>query len=74
MKILIKNKKWNIFLGDTLLVCDVNQKEGIFFIKFEYGNKIVNIKSKNIDNTLKNLEDMFVELEVKKSLRKKIAG
>lgn len=74
MKILIKNKKWNIFLGDTLLVCDVNQKEGIFFIKFEYGNKIVNIKSKNIDNTLKNLEDMFTELEVKKSLRKKIAG
>ncbi|MCF2611932.1 MULTISPECIES: hypothetical protein [Fusobacterium] len=74
MKILIKNKKWNIFLGDTLLVCDVNQKEGVFFIKFEYGNKIVNIKSKNIDNTLKNLEDMFVELEVKKSLRKKIAG
>ncbi len=74
MKILIKNKKWNIFLGDTLLVCDVNQKEGGFFIKFEYGNKIVNIKSKNIDNTLKNLEDMFVELEVKKSLRKKIAG
>ena len=66
MKILIKNKKWNIFLGDTLLVCDVNQKEGVFFIKFEYGNKIVNIKSKNIDNTLKNLEDMFVELEVKK--------
>ena len=74
MKILIKNKKWNIFLGDTVLVCDVNQKEGVFFIKFEYGNKIVNIKSKNIDNTLKNLEDMFVELEVKKSLRKKIAG
>lgn len=74
MKILIKNKKWNIFLGETLLVCDVNQKEGVFFIKFEYGNKIVNIKSKNIDNTLKNLEDMFVELEVKKSLRKKIAG
>lgn len=74
MKILIKNKKWNIFLGDALLVCDVNQKEGVFFIKFEYGNKIVNIKSKNIDNTLKNLEDMFVELEVKKSLRKKIAG
>ena len=74
MKILIKNKKWNIFLGDTLLVCDVNQKEGVFFIKFEYGNKIVNITSKNIDNTLKNLEDMFVELEVKKSLRKKIAG
>lgn len=74
MKILIKNKKWNIFLGNTLLVCDVNQKEGVFFIKFEYGNKIVNIKSKNIDNTLKNLEDMFVELEVKKSLRKKIAG
>lgn len=74
MKILIKNKKWNIFLGDTLLVCDVNQKEGVFFIKFEYRNKIVNIKSKNIDNTLKNLEDMFVELEVKKSLRKKIAG
>ena len=74
MKILIKNKKWNIFLGDTLLACDVNQKEGVFFIKFEYGNKIVNIKSKNIDNTLKNLEDMFVELEVKKSLRKKIAG
>lgn len=55
-------------------MCDVNQKEGVFFIKFEYGNKIVNIKSKNIDNTLKNLEDMFVELEVKKSLRKKIAG
>lgn len=74
MKILIKNKKWNIFLGSTLLVCDVNQKEGMFFIKFEYGNKIVNIKSKNIDNTLKNLEEMFLELEIKKSLRKKIAG
>lgn len=74
MKILIKNRKWNIFLGSTLLVCDVNQREGLFYIKFEYGNKIVNIKSKNIDNTLKNLEEMFLELEVKRSLRKKIAG
>lgn len=73
MKILIKNKKWNIFLGNTVLVCDVNQKEGVFFIKFEYGNKIVKIKSKNIDNTLKHLEEVFNEMEIKKNLKEQIA-
>lgn len=73
MKILIKNKKWNIFLGNTILECDVNQKEGIFFIKFEYENKIVKIKSKNIDNTLRHLEEVFDEIKIQKELKARIA-
>ncbi|MCI6153184.1 MAG: hypothetical protein MR673_08685 [Fusobacterium perfoetens] len=74
MKILIKNKKWNIFLGNTTtLECDVIQREGLFYIQFEYDKKLFKIKSRNIDNTLKYLEDMFVGIELRKELNNRIA-
>ncbi|MFK4785212.1 hypothetical protein [Fusobacterium sp. MFO224] len=65
MKILIKNKKWNIFFETKILVCDILEKNGIFNISFQYkGNNII-IKSKNIDNTLKYLDKLF-KMENKK--------
>ncbi len=65
MKILIKNKKWNISLGDTVLFCDITEKDGTFYIDFILNNKIVKIKSKNIDSTLYKLEQIFLESQKK---------
>lgn len=62
MKILIKNKKWNIFFETCLLVCDVFEKNGVFSISFDYDDEKITIKSKNIDNTLKFLDKMFLKI------------
>lgn len=62
MKILIKNKKWNIFFETNLLVCDVFEKNGVFSISFDYDDEKITIKSKNIDNTLKFLDKMFLKI------------
>lgn len=70
MKILIKNKKWNIFFETKILICDIKEKDGIFNISFQYkGNRII-IRSKNIDKTLNYLENMFKleKLELKESI------
>lgn len=61
MKILIKDKKWNIFMGNIVLICDIHEKNGIFSIEFPYGNKKIYLKSNNIDRTLKYIENLFVE-------------
>lgn len=60
MKILIKDKKWNIFIGNIVLVCDIHEKNGIFNIVFPYGDKTISLKSNNIDRTLNYLEKIFM--------------
>lgn len=59
MKILIKNKKWNVFFETKILVCDIKEKDGIFNISFKYKGNLIIIRSKNIDKTLNYLENMF---------------
>ncbi|MDP0489321.1 MAG: hypothetical protein Q7K48_09070 [Fusobacterium sp. JB021] len=59
MKILIKNRKWNIFFETKVLVCDITEKNGIFNISFQYKDNNITIKSENIDNTLKYLDEVF---------------
>ena len=63
MKILIKDKKWNMFIGNMVLVCDIHENNGIFSIEFLYGDKKVSLKSNNIDRTLKYLEKLFLNTE-----------
>lgn len=60
MKILIKNKKWNMFIGNMVLICDVREKSGIFYIDFIYNHKKITLKSNNIDRTLRYLEELFL--------------
>lgn len=64
MRILIKDKKWNMFIGNFVLVCDIHEKDGIFSIEFPYGDKKVSLKSNNIDRTLKYLENIFLNEEI----------
>ena len=63
MKILIKDKKWNMFIGNMVLVCDIHESNGIFSIEFLYGDKKVSLKSNNIDRTLNYLEKLFLNTE-----------
>ncbi len=67
MRILIKDKKWNMFIGNFVLVCDIHEKDGIFSIEFPYGDKKVSLKSNNIDRTLKYLENIFLNEEIQVS-------
>ncbi|WP_300392796.1 hypothetical protein [Fusobacterium sp.] len=67
MKILIKDRKWNIFVGNVVLVCDIHEKNGIFSIEFPYEDKIVSLKSNNIDRTLQYLESTFLKKELQVS-------
>ncbi len=67
MKILIKDKKWNMFIGNMVLVCDIHENNGIFSIEFLYGDKKVSLKSNNIDRTLKYLEKLFLDTEIQVS-------
>ena len=67
MKILIKDKKWNMFIGNMVLVCDIDENNGIFSIEFLYGDKKVSLKSNNIDRTLKYLEKLFLDTEIQVS-------
>ena len=67
MRILIKDKKWNMFIGNFVLVCDIHEKDGIFSIEFLYGDKKVSLKSNNIDRTLKYLENIFLNEEIQVS-------
>ena len=67
MKILIKDKKWNMFIGNMVLVCDIHENNGIFSIEFLYGDKKVSLKSSNIDRTLKYLEKLFLDTEIQVS-------
>lgn len=59
MKILVKNKKWNISFQTKVLICDIKENNGIFSIYFQYNGNNITIKSKNIDNTLKYLDEIF---------------
>ena len=70
MKILIKDKKWNIFVGNFVLVCDIHEKNGIFTIEFTYENQKIYLKSNNIDRTLQYLEDIFLKKEVQQVNKK----
>lgn len=63
MKILIKQKKWNMFIGNMVLVCDIHEENGIFSIVFPYGDQKVFLKSNNIDRTLNYLEKLFLNTE-----------
>ncbi|MFA6878341.1 MAG: hypothetical protein WCQ76_05525 [Fusobacterium sp.] len=65
MKILVKNKKWNISFQTKVLICDIKESNGIFSIYFQYNGNNITIKSKNIDNTLKYLDEIFKQ-ETKK--------
>ena len=67
MRILIKDKKWNMFIGNFVLVCDIHEKDGIFSIEFPYGDKKLSLKSNNIDRTLKYLENIFLNEEIQVS-------
>ena len=67
MKILLKDKKWNMFIGNMVLVCDIHENNGIFSIEFLYGDKKVSLKSNNIDRTLKYLEKLFLDTEIQVS-------
>ena len=60
MKIIIKNKKWHILFKNFCLICDViwKNEEKRFYIRFELENKIILIKTRDIDKTLKNLENL----------------
>lgn len=64
MKILIKDKKWNIFIENVVLVCDIHEKNGIFYIVFPYKDKKISLKSNNIDRTLKYLENIFTNRDM----------
>lgn len=63
MRILIKDKKWNLFVGNIVLVCDIHEKNGIFSIEFSYGDKKISLKSNNIDRTLNYLENIFLNAD-----------
>lgn len=63
MKILIKEKKWNIFMGNIILICEVKEKNGIFTIEFLHNETKFMLKSTNIDKTLKYLEELFLNKE-----------
>ena len=63
MRILIKDKKWNLFVGNIVLVCDIHEKNGIFSIEFPYGDKKISLKSNNIDRTLNYLKNIFLNAD-----------
>lgn len=69
MKILIKDKKWNMFIGNIVLVCDIHEDKGIFSIEFLYEDKKVSLKSNNIDRTLKYLETLFISSQAQLNKR-----
>ncbi len=64
MRILIKDKKWNMFIGNIVLICDIHEKNGIFSIEFPYEDKKILLKSNNIDRTLNYLEKIFLKDEM----------
>lgn len=59
MKILIRNKKWETSFEKVKLICEVTGKNNIFSIKFSYSGNEVTIKTNNLDNTFKYLENIF---------------
>lgn len=59
MKILIRNKKWETSFEKVKLICEVTGKNNIFRIKFSYNGNEVTIKTNNLDNTFKYLENIF---------------
>ena len=59
MKILIRNKKWETSFEKAKLICEVTGKNKIFNIKFSYKGNKVTIRTNNLDNTFKYLENIF---------------
>lgn len=59
MKILIKNKKWETSFKKVKLICEVTGRNKIFSIKFSYNGNEVTIRTNNLDNTFKYLENIF---------------
>lgn len=59
MKILIRNKKWETSFKKVKLICEVTGKNNRFNIKFSYNGSEVIIKTNNLDNTFKYLENIF---------------
>ncbi len=59
MKILIKNKKWETSFKKVKLVCEVTGRNKIFNIRFSYKGNDVTIRTNNLDNTFKYLENIF---------------
>lgn len=59
MKILIRNKKWETSFKRAKLICEVTGRNKIFSIKFSYNGNEVTIRTNNLDNTFKYLENIF---------------
>lgn len=59
MKILIKNKKWETSFERAKLICEVTGRNRVFNIKFSYRGNEVTIRTSNLDNTFKYLENIF---------------
>ena len=59
MKILIRNKKWETSFKKVKLICEVTSRNKIFSIKFSYNGNEVTIRTNNLDNTFKYLENIF---------------
>ena len=59
MKILIKNKKWETSFERAKLICEVTGRNKIFNIKFSYKGNDVTIRTSNLDNTFRCLENIF---------------
>lgn len=59
MKILIKNKKWETSFERAKLICEVTGRNKIFNIKFSYKGNDVTIRTSNLDNTFRYLENIF---------------
>lgn len=59
MKILIKNKKWETSFKRVKLICEVTGRDKIFSIKFSYKGNEVTIRTNNLDNTFRYLENIF---------------
>ena len=59
MKILIKNKKWETSFKKGKLICEVTGRNKIFSIKFSYRGNDVTIRTNNLDNTFRYLENIF---------------
>ena len=57
--ILIKNKKWETSFERAKLICEVTGRNKIFNIKFSYKGNDVTIRTSNLDNTFRYLENIF---------------
>lgn len=66
MKIIARNMRdWEVFLKDSTLSLKVKKLENEknrFQITFEYGNKVVNIKTYNLDRCIQNIEALVATL------------